>query len=400
MDRVRVLFDKPRPLRRGDVVQIVGESKSRSSWRVRVPDSIICKCLIKNQEGVIWEYTEEPLTVNHPGTRGRPELLSSGAPAPPPPPPRNETVVARPRTSSVRKKASKASMQKMAREAAVASQGWGPAELIYLGQPTAVLRLLLDPSTRVYSSLANLVNSDWAKGRLVGVESCLSMAGMLTLAHHVLHQSNGRIYGGFVRDTVLHEERAADLDIGLRSKAELEPFLTALINWTRSEMDTMLGLSFVDSEWKGDHVLRATFQMLWGQHEGRFDVELVNVPHWEKKRPLVDSDVNNLRVSLNGIQHMRAGQGGPINQIIEHARLKRFMPIDPDRPLRVKAMLQKGWELAASSGAVEKPVSMPAGGLDNVGVEEATLGSTAEDHNHANLSTLAGYLQGGGGSTI
>ena len=80
-------------------------------------------------------------------------------------------------------------------------------------------------------------------------------------------------------------------------------------------------------------------------HEGWFDVELVNMPYWEEKRALVDCDVNNLRVTRNGIEHNRSGQGGPIYQIIERVLLKQFKPIDPDRRFRNNAMVAKGWHM-------------------------------------------------------
>lgn len=158
---------------------------------------------------------------------------------------------------------------------------------------------------------------------------------MLVMARHIIQKTDKVIYGGFVRDCVLHSVPAADLDVAVSSKGQLGPFLKQL-----KAAAPLLGLRFLRRIPKGPHVLRGVF--VW-QDEAPFEVELVNVPHWTKKRPMVDCDVNNLKLTRAGLSHMRPGQGGPLEGIIARATQKQFVLLDFGREERALALGKRGW---------------------------------------------------------
>ena len=184
------------------------------------------------------------------------------------------------------KKWTKKMMQRMANEAKERANAWSESQLFFQDTSNQLLSILLDPGASQCIRSTGAISKDLSRG-------------MLLMAHYILHHhTNNPIYGGFVRDTILHGCPAEDLDVGVSRRQDSLPFLDLVVMWA-----TQNGISYIGKHQKGAHVLRGVFEM-----QGiEFVLEIVDMPHWARMRPLVDCDVNNLKLGKNGLEHCRAG---------------------------------------------------------------------------------------------
>lgn len=153
-------------------------------------------------------------------------------------------------------------------------------------------------------------------------------SAMLCIAHHLLYACKLKIYGGFVRDLVIRNETANDIDCGY------EPSKTnvgTILKYFQSK--SVMGLTCVDRpNPKGmAHALNFSYTANGHQHFN-FDVDLTDLDTWrrQKSRPGVDCDVGNLMLSAgvgNFVLQLKVNNSKLVSmsKSIEHCKNKQFV---------------------------------------------------------------------------
>ena len=119
---------------------------------------------------------------------------------------------------------------------------------------------------------------------------------MLALAHYLVWNTGCWIYGGFIRDYIMtgDDHVAMDLDVGLPKHGglSLTTATSAVQSWPSNP-----GLKMVGRPPCGPNVLSLAFTCADGATQ--MEVQFVDTVFWAQKDPLVDFDVNNLKLDLD-----------------------------------------------------------------------------------------------------
>ena len=235
------------------------------------------------------------------------------------------------------------SLDALAGEAA----SWPSHALLFTSLVTPNLKFLASPSARQ------------------SAEHCVSdpNLGPLLFAHYIVHEApmQMHIFGGFVRDTVLHGEAAHDIDVSVPGGTRcLREALKHLVAWVQDAANRHLGLVCVRKLPSNcEHVLRASFKRKRGRP---FAVEFVDGDFFAAEAPWVDADVNNLKLVPGGLAHHRPGQGGPIDAIVRRALRKEFVLLVHRRrqQQRARKLGQRGWTMVPESATHASSPSSPS----------------------------------------
>lgn len=166
-------------------------------------------------------------------------------------------------------------------------------------------------------------------------------------------------YGGFIRDWVisgtLPEDADLDVELGDDAAAGVE-LIASFKEWARK-----VGLEVTNGPFKGANVL----QYVVKKSSVSIDLQLVNTAGFMTRQqpqrhntrrsqatniangPLIDIDVNNLKMSTLGIVKRVENEGGDLNTIISHCEQKTFTLVKPAEQIadRLQKMRRRGWSL-------------------------------------------------------
>eukprot|EP00981_Chlorochromonas_danica_P014047 scaffold7245_cov197-Ochromonas_danica.AAC.7 len=175
---------------------------------------------------------------------------------------------------------------------------------------------------------------------------------MVFLAHEAIWNANCKIYGGFVRDFIIRNEVANDIDIAYDSRTQSLSQIQLIIISAANK----IGLRCTDN-WRQKGMAQSRRFILGNQLGGSsFEVDLVdqNVVSSQGLSPGVDCDVGNFIVQKPG--HQQFGLQLKVNhpmlqtvhQSIRHCLAKEFVfYYDQNNPIgqaRLQKYLQRGWK--------------------------------------------------------
>eukprot|EP00761_Pharyngomonas_kirbyi_P013437 gb/GECH01013466.1/.p1 GENE.gb/GECH01013466.1/~~gb/GECH01013466.1/.p1 ORF type:complete len:416 (+),score=97.76 gb/GECH01013466.1/:1-1248(+) len=208
------------------------------------------------------------------------------------------------------------------------------------GTKRRVRRVFLTPSLK-NSRLSKLLDSS------IQLSSPQSRdQGILVLVHMIIWNTNGIVYGGFVRDWIVRNEECNDIDVLLPESTEP----------CRKEMKRQLESLGKKFKLKVQNIKDkgAAFTMIFkGEWRGKsIEVDLVK-PNVKQTPPYVDCDVDNLSISrAKGFSKLKPQAGGrhlDLDQCVRHCQNKEFVYLydlgmnhDMNRR-RLDKLFSKGW---------------------------------------------------------
>jgi len=164
------------------------------------------------------------------------------------------------------------------------------------------------------------------------------------------------IYGGFVRDLVLRNDFHSELDIDVHvSESTISQTKERICAWGR-------GAVYCSTD-KGKHVTNVSLAI----DSGKISVDLVNCSYFTSrskaaKKKVIDLDINNLKLTSNGLTKREEDEGDSLDTIIQHVLSKQFRRIKPDQEIadRLVKFQKLGWVEIVKASSGSRPKSKPA----------------------------------------
>jgi hypothetical protein len=168
-------------------------------------------------------------------------------------------------------------------------------------------------------------------------------AAMFTCAQFILFELGLEPYGGFVRDPLIRDDWHSDVDLDVCAP-DCKDAADSFVTWLK-HLDMAC-----EHITKGVHV----HEVKVTGTESPFDVQFVNTKHFESKElRKVDMDVNNLKLTRNGIKKRVEEEGADLDVIITNVQRKQFDLIKPASAVakRLKKFESRGWQKILTKAA-------------------------------------------------